>query len=279
MKTKRILVALLALGTFCSVNAQTWLGSTLQFPDVNSGPNANGLTWFSQNPLLYGIYRTSGNWTAPTYQQLKLAWTTGIIIDGGFRTDYAFSGTQIQPSGGQVIIGSKTTVSVPTQLSIYGNTTIGTPTTQGSLSINGSLKTTGIATLGATTTSSLTINGNVISTGTLKIGSSSLATPVGYNLYVENGILTEKVKVAVKNSSDWSDFVFAKNYKLKPLSTVESFINENKHLPDVPSASSVVKTGIDVAKMDAILLQKIEELTLYIIQQQKEINALKVLSN
>jgi len=51
--------------------------------------------------------------------------------------------------------------------------------------------------------------------------------------------------------------------------------NKNKHLPDVPSASEVTKTGIDVAQMDALLLQKIEELSLYIIELQKQVNELK----
>src|SRR5690606_910854 len=98
-----------------------------------------------------------------------------------------------------------------------------------------------------------------------------------YRLFVEDGILTEKVKVAVKNTSDWADYVFADEYKLMPLEQVEKFVKENNHLPNVPSAVEVVESGIDVAKMDAKLLEKIEELTLYIIQQQKEINELKTL--
>ncbi len=101
-------------------------------------------------------------------------------------------------------------------------------------------------------------------------------TPTGYLLYVAKGILTEKLKVA--NHSDganWSDFVFNKDYKLMSLSDVEGYVNTNKHLPEIPSASEVAKDGIDVASMDAKLLQKIEELTLYVIQQQKEIDELK----
>jgi len=102
--------------------------------------------------------------------------------------------------------------------------------------------------------------------------------PTGYNLYVSKGILTERLKVAVDPSNggtDWSDFVFAKNYKLMPLSKVETYVKENKHLPEIPSATEVNKDGIDVGQMDAKLLQKIEELTLYAIQQQKEIESLK----
>ena len=99
-------------------------------------------------------------------------------------------------------------------------------------------------------------------------------TAGAYKLYVEDGILTERVRVAVKTSSDWADYVFAKDYQLKPLSDVASFIAANKHLPDVPSAEEVTKNGIDMAQMDARLLQKIEELTLYVIKQQQEIDAI-----
>jgi hypothetical protein len=79
------------------------------------------------------------------------------------------------------------------------------------------------------------------------------------------------VKVAVKNASDWSAYVFEKGYKLAPLAEVARFIEANKHLPGVPSAAEVVEQGVDVAKMDAKLLEKIEELTLYSIQQQTTI--------
>ncbi len=97
-----------------------------------------------------------------------------------------------------------------------------------------------------------------------------------YNLYVQNGILTEHVKVAVYTTSYWSDFVFNKNYKLMPLNKVEEFVKANKHLPGVPSAQEVVDDGgIDLGSMDAKLLQKVEELTLYVIQQQKQIDELQ----
>ncbi|GAB3718085.1 hypothetical protein GCM10027592_60780 [Spirosoma flavus] len=114
------------------------------------------------------------------------------------------------------------------------------------------------------------------------IGGNVARTPSGYKLFVEDGILTEKVKVAVKNTSEWSDYVFKPNYSLKPLIEVEQYIQKNEHLPGIPSAEEVVEKGIDVAKMDAKLLEKIEELTLYSIQQdrtiqtqQQEIEAVK----
>ena len=92
----------------------------------------------------------------------------------------------------------------------------------------------------------------------------------GYKLFVSEGILSEKFKCAIKTTDNWSDFVFAPGYKLMSLDSVGKFINENKHLPGIPTADEVVKNGLDLAKMDATLLQKIEELTLYVIQLKKE---------
>lgn len=96
-----------------------------------------------------------------------------------------------------------------------------------------------------------------------------------YWLWVKNGIMTERLKVAVKNTGDWKDYVFDKDYKLRTLDEVEDFIKIYKHLPEIPSAEEVVRDGIDVQTMDAKLLQKIEELTLYVIELKKEINQLK----
>jgi hypothetical protein len=87
---------------------------------------------------------------------------------------------------------------------------------------------------------------------------------------VEGGILTESINVAVKNTDKWADKVFQKDYNLKPLNEVEEFIKKNKHLPNIPSAMDVVEDGINVAEMNASLLEKIEELTLYVIGLNKE---------
>lgn len=100
-------------------------------------------------------------------------------------------------------------------------------------------------------------------------------TPSNYGLIVERGILTERVRVALRGSAEWADFVFADNYKLMPLTDLKDYLEKERHLPDVPSADEVVKDGVDVGQMQAKLLQKIEELTLYVIQQQKEIDNLK----
>lgn len=110
--------------------------------------------------------------------------------------------------------------------------------------------------------------------GRVAIGTVA-SMPTGYKLFVEDGILTERLKVAVNGSANWADYVFADDYKLMPLEDVEAFVNQNKHLPNVPSAEEMAETGIDVAKVDAKLMEKIEELTLYMIEMKKEIKSLK----
>ncbi|MBI9035775.1 MAG: hypothetical protein JEZ03_15040 [Bacteroidales bacterium] len=79
-----------------------------------------------------------------------------------------------------------------------------------------------------------------------------------------------KANLIEVSAGPWADFVFADDYKLKPLAEVESFIIQNKHLPDVPSERKVKEEGINLGEMDAVLLQKIEELTLYLIQLEKQ---------
>ncbi|MEL6721455.1 MAG: hypothetical protein AAFP82_22340, partial [Bacteroidota bacterium] len=101
------------------------------------------------------------------------------------------------------------------------------------------------------------------------------STPSDYKLYVENGILAERLKVAVKTSADWADYVFEDDYHLLPLDQVKTFIEKNKHLPAVPSAEDMVKQGMDVLEMNAILLLKIEELMLYTIELNEKIKTLE----
>lgn len=77
------------------------------------------------------------------------------------------------------------------------------------------------------------------------------------------------------NENQWADKVFEKNYQLMSLKEVAKYVEQNKHLPNVPSAEEVVKNGVAMDEMVAKLLEKVEELTLYTIQQQKEIDELK----
>lgn len=86
-------------------------------------------------------------------------------------------------------------------------------------------------------------------------------------LDVNGTIRSKEVKI---EATGWADFVFDKNYKLPTLSEVENHINKKGTLPDIPSEKEVIKNGISVGEMQAKLLQKIEELTLYVIDLKKE---------
>ena len=94
-------------------------------------------------------------------------------------------------------------------------------------------------------------------------------------LSVNGKIAAKEVKVTI-NPTEWSDFVFKEDYKLRNLSEVEKFIKKNNHLPEIPSEKEVYKDGIELGAMQAKLLQKIEELTLYTIEQQKTIDSFKL---
>ena len=96
--------------------------------------------------------------------------------------------------------------------------------------------------------------------------------PSDYKLVVGGKILAEEVKI--KLIKDWSDYVFDTDYRLKSLPEVEEFIHANHHLPDIPSAAEVEQTGVSVRHMQSKLLLKIEELTLYLIQQNEIIETL-----
>jgi hypothetical protein len=84
-------------------------------------------------------------------------------------------------------------------------------------------------------------------------------------------LLCAKEVLVRNNVTCWPDYVFNKEYQLTPLNELEQFITENQHLPNVPSAAEVEANGVELGEMNALLLQKVEELTLYIIQLEKRL--------
>ena len=107
----------------------------------------------------------------------------------------------------------------------------------------------------------LTINGE----GKVAIGSTDFSG--SHKLRVEGSMSSREVKV---QASGWYDFVFDNDYQLPTLEEVEQHIQEKGHLADIPSETEVLENGINLGEMNGKLLQKIEELTLYMIQQNKE---------
>lgn len=106
-----------------------------------------------------------------------------------------------------------------------------------------------------------------------KVGIGTATPSDGFLLTVAGGINAQEILVT--ETAGGADFVFEDDYKLKTLFDVEEYIKQNKHLPEIPSAQQMEQDGINMGELQIKLLQKVEELTLYIIQQQKEIETLK----
>lgn len=102
-----------------------------------------------------------------------------------------------------------------------------------------------------------------------KVGINMPTVQQDFQLAVKGGIISDRVKVIAP--IEWPDYVFEKDYELKGLEEVACYIEENHHLPDVPSANEVKAGGNDLGEMDAVLLKKIEELTLYLLAQQEQV--------
>jgi len=100
------------------------------------------------------------------------------------------------------------------------------------------------------------------------VGVNTTYIPSGYQLAVNGTAIFTQVYVQLRGN--WPDYVFKKDYQLKPLSEVKSYIEQNQHLPDMPAAEKVEKDGINLGEMNKALLKKVEELTLYLIEKDKE---------
>lgn len=119
---------------------------------------------------------------------------------------------------------------------------------------------------------------NTANMGQVVIGPQTITSGAhtDFRLSVDGKVLTKEIYVTASN---WADYVFDNNYKLKPLSEVEAFVKANHHLPNIPSAKEISERGNNMGDTDRLLLEKIEELTLYIIAQDKRIKELEEGSN
>jgi hypothetical protein len=120
--------------------------------------------------------------------------------------------------------------------------------------------------------------GNVILCGAEQGGvgigvTSGASIPAGYLLAVDGKVLTEEVRVEL--SGDWPDYVFENDYNLTPLDKLRNYITANKHLPNIPAAAEVAKNGFELGDMQRRMVEKIEELTLYVLQLESEMKEMK----
>ncbi len=111
-------------------------------------------------------------------------------------------------------------------------------------------------------------------------GNVLIGTPYkdpGYKLAVGGKVICEELKVQLRGS--WPDYVFSPTYKLRPLEEVEAHIKSENHLPGIPAAAELEKEGIEVGDMQQKMMEKIEELTLYLIEQNKRLGQLEAENN
>ncbi|MFI5161962.1 MAG: hypothetical protein ACHQHN_11830 [Sphingobacteriales bacterium] len=115
----------------------------------------------------------------------------------------------------------------------------------------------------------ITVPGNGLwsSNGNLSLGTTDAK---GYMLAVNGNIHSRQVNVDLNG---WNDYVFNRGYRLKTLSAISAYIDKNHHLPDIPSGQEMIKNGLDVGEMNKLLMKKVEELTLYLIENDKQMTA------
>lgn len=274
-------------------------GARLSFPDVTVSTLKDGITWYNPDPASYGIYRTLGTWAAPNYQQLRLNWSTGITLDPG--TAYGKSYVEVLGGGLRVTAGNVGIGTATPEMKLdiattgdYQGIKLQQNTGRWVRFFSPSILPGGYNNIVKSNDAGI-IFGNVAGASTAdygfviaphqatlsglrvdqngKVGIATNNFIGSHKLYVGGSMLAESV--IVKLQANWADYVFAPTYRLRPLSEVETYIKENAHLPEVPSAAQVAKEGINLGEMDATLLKKIEELTLYMIEQNKQLQELK----
>lgn len=208
--------------------------------------------------------------------------------------------SQLFDDGNNVVIGGiPAAPAVPTpafnaadMLTVNGNSR-----TTGNAAVNGNATVTGSTTTGTlSVTTNATVGGNAQVNGNVGVGKAPTAfdldvagesnfdtrvkiaagnfpSSTDYKLAVGGGIIAEEVLVQLEGA--WADYVFEKDYALKPLSEVETYIAQEKHLPGVSSAKSVAETGLNLGEMQRIQMEKIEELFLHLITLEKRVKQLE----
>jgi len=239
--------------------------------DVVTSSN-NGIFWHAGYG--YGIYRTVGPWAGNGYQQLHLQFDTGIQLGAGPGLNTGYDRSFVEIVNGKGLMVSS------------GNLGIGTTAPSRSLTLDGvniyqSFNVAGAEqwamgnehTVGDRYVIYNTPHGTydlaILASGNVGIGT---VDPGNYKLGVNGTIHAKSVVVDLLG---WSDYVFAKSYRLPALQELSSYIGRYHHLPDMPPASEVEKSGLDLGEANKQLTKKVEELTLYLIAQDKEIRSLQ----
>lgn len=225
----------------------TGAGTSGDIHFMTSVPTTSGTTLQSLSTSV--IVKGSGNVGIGTTSPSAQLHTTGSVRLAGLTMDSTRIRVLVADNNGNIAYRNVSTIG------------------GGSGSISGTVNYLAKYSSGTTIGNSLLFdNGTGVGIGTISINDTA------YRLFVEKGIRTRKVKVDV---STWADYVFEKEYKLPSLKEVARFIDENKRLPEMPDAATATKEGVDLADNQVLLLKKIEELTLYMIEMDKKTDRLE----
>jgi len=257
-------------------------GSNITIGNAIGNDNPHAIYFGSEGDYYnYGIFRTPGSWSG-NYQQLKIRFQTGIILDpgSGFGLSYVnIPEGGLRVTGGNVGIGTSSpshrldVVGNANQLGVISSSTGGEASTV--YDPNGSINAWQVGVNSATPGFFVFENGPNAYRLVIKQGGNVLIGQISqagnYRLDVKGGIRADSVVV----NTNGADFVFDENYQKISLDSLGEYIMEHKHLPDIAPADSMMKDGVSVGAMQMKLLQKVEELTLYVIEQNKRIEKLE----
>lgn len=187
--------------------------------------------------------------------------TGQVAVNGAFKATGKVTLSGLAGSSSKVLtVGANGQLSSVEYSTFYDD--LGNHTAEQNINLNGKKIVNGTSGLG----------GIFVSTdGKVGINTENITT--AYALAVDGGLITTKVHI--QDVNDWQDRVFDADYALMPLGKVEAYVAANRHLPGVPSEAEVKAEGFDLTAMTSALLGKVEELTLYTIRQQREIDSLR----
>lgn len=187
--------------------------------------------------------------------------TGQVVVNGAFKATGNITLSGLAGASSKVlVVGSNGRLSSVEYSAIGDN--FGNHTAAQNINLNGKKIVNGVSGLG----------GIFVSTDG-KVGINTENTMTAYALAVDGGLIT--TKVYIQDVENWPDYVFDDTYKLMPLHELRVYVEANRHLPEMPSEREIVGQGYDIEEMQHAMMKKIEELTLYTLQQQEEIEALR----
>ncbi|HEY0029315.1 MAG TPA: hypothetical protein VGC65_01055 [Bacteroidia bacterium] len=254
-----------ALGIYTTAsNAQAF---ACGYTTVASGPNSFASGYLSQAT---GDKATAISWGNLASGTASFATGSGTVASGAYSSSFGYHPT----ASGQSAIAAGTYTTAQS----FSSFVIGRYNKTGTYSATTWVGTDPVFVIGnGTGTGTFARNAvTVLKNGNVGIGTELLSNPNNYRLAVNGSIGAKEVKIET-SSTTWPDYVFDKDYVLLPLNELDAYLKKNNHLPDIPGREQVkTDNGVYVGEMQVKLLQKIEELTLYLLEQNREFEKIKI---